>query len=108
MRDVKSSDEVDERETVEGVCQHNVTWEKISGMQRTEPTKYLDELYAFIQQYVIENVDQEFVCKSCGFQLNIKKYIIDGVFDDESQKFITYSMPMDIPIEDIREYEKYK
>jgi hypothetical protein len=68
----------------------------------------MDQLYSFIQQYVIENVDQEFVCKSCGTQLNIKKYIIDGTFDDATQKFVTYSMPMDIPLEDIPEYEKYK
>lgn len=99
---------VEEKEIAEGVCQHNISWEKISSIQKSNPKLYTDELYGFIQQYVIENVDQEFVCKSCGHQLNIKKYILDGVFDDDTQKFVTYSMPMEIPLEDIPEYEKFK
>lgn len=99
---------LEEKEIVEGICQHNVSWEKISSIQKSNPKQYTDELYGFIQQYVIENVEQEFVCKSCGHQLNIKKYIIDGVFDDDTQKFVTFSMPMEVPLEDIPEYEKFK
>ena len=99
---------IESKEIVEGICQHNVSWEKIASMQKTNPKLYTDELYRFIQQYVTENVDQEFVCKSCGYQLNIKKYIIDGVFDDDTQKFITYSMPMEVSLEDIPEYEKFR
>lgn len=98
----------EEKEIVEGICQHNVSWDKIASIQKSDPKLYTDELYGFIQQYVTENVDQEYVCKSCGYQLNIKKYIIDGVFDDDTQKFITYSMPMEVPLEDIPEYEKFK
>jgi len=93
---------------VDGICQHNITWEKISSLGKKNPKVYMDQLYAFVQQYVIENMEQDYVCKSCGTQLNIKKYIIDGTFDDATQKFITYSMPMDIPLEDMPEYEKYK
>lgn len=96
------------KEIVNAICHHGVQWEKISSLQKTDIKKYTNELYDFIQQYVIENVDQEYVCKSCGYQLNIKKYILDGVFDDDTQKFVTYSMPIDIPLEDIPEYEKYK
>lgn len=98
----------DEKEIVDGICQHNVSWDRISSIEKTNLKQYSDELYDFIQQYVIENVDQEYVCKSCGYQLNIKKYITDGVFDDDTQRFITYSMPMDVPLEDVQEYEKYK
>lgn len=95
-------------ENVDGICQHNVSWEKISGIQHKDPKLYLDILYVFIQQYVTENVDSEYICKSCGHQINIKKYITDGVFDDDTQKFVTYSAPMEVPLEDIPEYEKYK
>jgi hypothetical protein len=95
-------------ETIDAVCQHNITWEDIVILRKNEPNKYSQLLYNFIQQYVTENTDQEYVCKSCGFQLNIKKYIIDGKFDNDSQKFVPYSIPMDIAIEDILEYEKYK
>lgn len=98
----------EEKEIAEGICQHNISWDKISQIHKTNPKLYTDEMYGFIQQYVIENVDQEFVCKSCGHQLNIRKYITDGVFDDDTQKFVTFSMPMEVPLEDIQEYEKFK
>jgi hypothetical protein len=102
------SDVVVETEQVNGICQHNITWEMISYLRKSNPNKYGDLLYEFIQQYVIENTEQEFICKSCSAQLDIKKYIIDGVYDDDTQKFITFSMPMEVALEDIPEYEKFK
>lgn len=97
-----------EVESIEGVCQHNITWEYISALRRKNPGKYTDLLYEFIQQYVIENNDQDYVCKSCSTLLNIKKYIIDGEYDSDTQRFVTYSMPMEVALEDIPEYEKYR
>lgn len=95
-------------EVAEGVCQHNITWEYITSIRKKNPGKYTDLLYEFIQQYVVENSDQDYLCKSCGTLLNIKKYILDGEYDGDTQKFITYSMPMEVALEDIAEYEKYK
>jgi hypothetical protein len=97
-----------EEEVVSGVCQHNITWENIHSLRKTNPNKYADLLYEFIYQYVVENNEQEYICRSCGFQLNIKKFVTDGVFDDDSQRFITFSMPMEVPLESIPEYEKHK
>lgn len=96
-----------EYEEVRGICQHNITWENISALRKRDPNKYSDMLYAFIEQYVVENNEHEYICKSCGFQLNIKKFIIDSVFDDDTGRLIMLSMPMDVPLEDIPEYEKY-
>jgi hypothetical protein len=96
-----------EFEEVSGVCQHLITWENISELRKKNPNKYADMLYAFIEKYVVENNEHEYVCKSCGYQLNIKRYIIDGVYDDDTERFITFSMPMEVPLEDIPEYEKY-
>lgn len=107
-RQINTEKEIIENEQVEGVCQHNITWEHISSLRQKNPGKYTDLLYEFIQQYVIENNDQDYICKSCGTLLNIKKYIIDGEFDGDSQKFVTYSMPMEVPLEDIPEYEKFR
>ena len=97
----------EEKETVEGVCQHNITWDRLGYLKKENPKLFLDELYIFVQQYVVENVDHDYVCKSCGFFLNIKKYVADGSFDDDHH-FITYSTPLDTPLEDIPEYEKFK
>ena len=80
----------------------------LSELKKTDEKMFADELYSFIQTYVIENADHEYICKSCGFYLNIKKYIQDGKFDDDSKKFIVLGMTLDKPLEDIPEYEKYK
>jgi hypothetical protein len=97
-----------EIEEIEGVCQHNITWESISKFKKVNVSKYQDKIYEFIQNYVIENNEGEFVCKSCSTQIDVKKYVIDGTFDDDSNKFVTFSMPFDTPLEELPEYEKYK
>jgi hypothetical protein len=98
----------EEQEKIDGVCQHNITWDRLSELKKTDPKLFVEELYAFLQSYVVENSDHDYLCKSCGFFLNIKKYVQDGKYDDSSQRFIVYGMPLDTPLEDISEYEKYK
>ena len=61
----------------------------------------------FVQKYVVRNREEDFICRSCGTQVNIRNYVLDGSYDDEG-RFVSFSMPMDIPLEDIPEYEKYK
>lgn len=107
LSELNDEGEHEKIEKVEGICQHNITWDNIVAIKRSDPTRFSDEMYTFIQQYVFENAEKEYVCKSCGFYLNIKKYILDGVFDDDSQRFITYSMPMEVDLRDIPEYEKF-
>lgn len=103
---VDESGNIIEQDSVDGVCQHNITWEHINSVRKTDYSDYMRQLYNFIQQYVIENVHQDYICKSCGFYLDIKKYIQDGVFDDE-KGFITFSMPMETNLEDLPEYDKF-
>lgn len=97
-----------EAEKVGAICQHFVTWDNIVSIKKKSPTDYGNMLYDFINQYVMENNDQDYVCKSCGTQLNIKKYVTDGVYDKDTDRFMTFNMPMEIPLEEIPEYEKYK
>jgi hypothetical protein len=104
---VDESGKIIEEDTVEGVCQHNVSWGNISMTGKKDYSEYMKQLYEFIQQYVVENTQGEYVCKSCGFCLDIRKYIQDGVFDEE-KGFVTFSMPMEANIEDLPEYEAYQ
>src|SRR5690606_17325512 len=90
-----------------GICQHNVTWNYISKIQKSDIGKFSDALFQFTEQYVTETQEQEFVCKSCGYLLSIKKYITDGVYDDVSQKFVAFSTAIEIPLEETAEYAKY-
>lgn len=106
LTNVDESGKLIEVETINGVCQHNITWDNIHMTRQTNYSEFMKQLYNFIQQYVIENTNQEFICKSCGYYLDIRKYIQDGAFDDD-KGYITFSMPMETNLEDIPEYEKY-
>jgi hypothetical protein len=101
-------DKIIEEEQVEGVCQHNISWDHLNELKRYNKKLFLDELNKFVNNYVIVNIDNEYVCKSCGFYLNIKKYITDGKFDDSTQKFVVFATPLDEALEDLAGYEKFK
>nr|QBK88394.1 MAG: uncharacterized protein LCMiAC01_00580 [Mimivirus LCMiAC01] len=93
-------------EKYNAICQHNITWEKITALRKKNPNKYVEDLFNFISRYAIENDDGDFVCRSCGIEIDIQNYKNDGVFDD-SGRYITFNTPLNIPLENIREYEKY-
>jgi hypothetical protein len=106
LSEVEVTGKVIDVETVEGVCQHNITWDEISLVKRIDQSKYMKNMYDFIQQYVVEDTTGAYVCKSCGYYLDITRYITDGKFDDSSQKFVTFSMPMEVDIAALPEYRK--
>jgi hypothetical protein len=105
---IKEESEEGEEELNIGVCQHNISWENIFSLRKSNPNKYSDLLYEFILQYVIENNDGDYVCKSCGILVNLKKYILDGAYDSDTNRYITFSTPMDVLLEDLPEYEKFR
>lgn len=104
--DKKEEIELTEIEKTQAICQHFITWEKMSEIRKTDPNKFSTELFSFINKYVIER-GTDYICKSCGTKVNIQNYVSDGVFDENGQ-YITFSMPLSVPIEEIPEYEKYK
>ena len=98
----------DTEEHINAVCQHIISWDKISEIKKINASIFTDLVYEFIQQYVEISSGLEYICKSCRSPINIKKYILDGSFDDSTQMYITFSIHMDINIEDLPEYEKFK
>lgn len=91
----------------DAVCQHYITWDNIIAIRKKDPNKSNELLFNFFQQYVMKNHEEDFVCKSCSAQINMKNYVLDGSYDDEG-RFVSYSMPMDVNLEDIPEYSKFK
>lgn len=89
------------------ICQHNLAWDQLVGARRTNISKFPDMLYDFISQYVVKNYEDDYICRSCSTLVNLKDYVTDGSFDSEG-KFVSYSVPFDVPIEDIPEYTKFK
>lgn len=101
-------EEKTDAEKANAICQHFLSWDNLMAIRKKHPNKYSDQLYEFINQYVLENNEKEYVCKSCSTQLNIKKYITDGYYDRKTDKFLTFTMPLTVFLEDIPEYEKYR
>ena len=104
--------EIDENEDVKEYmnarCQHNVSWDKISLLRKENHLLFSKLTYSFMQQYVEISETTEYRCKSCKSPLDIKKFINDGMFDNASQSFVTFSVHMDVNIEDLPEYEKFR
>jgi hypothetical protein len=99
--------ELIEKDVVIGVCQHNISWDELSRLHGTDQNEHARKLYMFIQKYAIVNTQQQLVCKSCGFCINIQKYVQDGNFDEETKRFVTSSMPLEMNLEEIPEYIKF-
>lgn len=89
------------------MCQHNLAWDQLVGARRSNISKFPDMLYNFITQYVIKNYENDYICRSCSTLVDLRDYVTDGSFDSDG-RFVSYSVPFDVPIEDIPEYAKYK
>ena len=100
-------EEVDDVIKYNAICQHNITWDNIMAIRKKNPNKFSEIIYEFFQQYVEQNHEGIYICKSCKTELNIQNYVLDGTYDDDA-KFVPLGTPMSVPIEEIREYEKYK
>lgn len=93
------------KEIINGICQHNISWSDLNIIRKKDYANYHKRLYDYIQQYVILNTLEEYICKSCGYLIDIDRFIQDGVFDGE-RGFVTFTMPMDTNLEDIEEYAR--
>lgn len=91
----------------DAICQHNITWEKMMILRRKFPTKFMEELYSFMDKYVIISEEQEYICKSCSILLPIKQFVQDGVYDNDQGRFVTFYTQIDTAFEELPEYEKY-
>lgn len=93
---------------IDARCQHIIYWDYIISLKKKDPVKYSNLLFEFIKRYVEENSNYEFICKSCGGLINLRKFVYDGVLDGTSGEIIPINIPLDTPLEEIFEYEKYK
>lgn len=95
-------------EYVKAVCQHIISLDKITEIKKYNETLYSRLIYEYTQQYVEMDPNQNYICKSCKSDINIKRYIIDGAFDNKTQQFIPLTISITSYIEDLPEYDKYK
>uniref|UniRef100_A0A6C0H000 Uncharacterized protein n=1 Tax=viral metagenome TaxID=1070528 RepID=A0A6C0H000_9ZZZZ len=104
--------EIQEEETItkedelllNATCQHTITFGKIMMIRNKDPSLFDQALYEFIKKYKKDNVEGEFICKSCSQLLDIKKFIADtfqgGIF--------TLNLSTSTkPLEELSKYEKF-
>lgn len=89
------------------ICQHFKSWEDMIMLRRNQPNVFSDLLYDFINKYAVVDSQNDYVCKSCGSQIDLKNYVMDGTYSDDG-KFVALGTAMEIPLAEIPEYEKYK
>tara|TARA_Y100000780_G_scaffold126423_1_gene113737 strand:- start:1661 stop:6595 length:4935 start_codon:yes stop_codon:yes gene_type:complete len=106
--EVDMKEEITEAEKVGAKCQHFVSWEKITAIRKNNPSEFSERLFEFIQQYLMESFAGKYVCKSCSTELDLQKYVTDGVYDRSTGSFVTFTSNVDTPLEDIPKYEKYR
>ena len=69
--------------------------------------KFISQLlFEFFKQYIEVNKENEFVCKSCGHLMKIKKYVA-GVYDSGSILIPSMNISGNMELEELREYEKF-
>lgn len=96
------------------ICQHNIEWKQIRLMHtKGASSEFLNitllntKISAFIDKYVANTDDNDFICKSCSDLINIKHYIKDGYFDNSQQKYVSFYVPLDVELESLPEYSTY-
>lgn len=88
------------------ICQHNIDWMFLSKIKNTDPNKHTLLLYNYVEKYVMQNNENEYICKSCKQLLDIQNFL-SNTFDGGSEGFdIVLSSTR--PLEDIYEYSKFK
>lgn len=86
-------------------CQHIVTWNKIKTLRTSAPNKFNDRLHSFFKEFVVENLDREFICKSCSETIDAKRYIAD--WTSSTEEGITMTLMLHTSLENMSEYERY-
>jgi len=86
------------------LCQHQISWNNINIHKKKDPNKFTQLLFEFTKKFVVENKDNDFICKSCSQLVDIKSYIGDSF---ENASGLSISVSLETSLENIAEYEKY-
>lgn len=99
-----------DNKTISGLdlrCKHENEWNELRHLMKVNLNKYNEAATKFMDIYALETTELDFVCKICGQVLPVKQFVQDGTFDNNTQKFITAYVPLDIPLQEMNEYKKY-
>lgn len=89
------------------ICLHYVKWRNITKMSKLKTDEFSQAIVDFGKQYVKENKQGDYICKSCNEMLSIKKYIFQGTYNEELDTFLTTDIITNEKLHKIPKYEKY-
>lgn len=103
------NNEIEFSSMINATCQHRIILQKLSSYENTRNPNYSDNMYAFIQQYIKINYNQDFICKSCGNNVNeLKNHVLDGIYNNILQRYEGFSINITDSVEDMPEYAKFR
>jgi len=85
-------------------CQHLIDWNKINSLKMNNINLQKELLYKFVKKYVMTNLEDEYICKSCKQYLDVKNYLVN---DYDGTTGIDLVVNNKKKLSDIKEYEKY-
>ena len=88
------------------MCYHYIKWNEINKLSKKNDT-FNQEVFNFVKKYVKTNVNNDFVCKSCGELLNLKKFVYEGTYVEELDTFLTTNLAVTGNLFDIPKYKKF-
>ena len=89
------------------ICQHYVKWRNINRMSK-KTDDFNQFVFDFVKQYVKLDQKGEYICKSCNDVLQLKKLVVEGTYVEELDTFLTTSMAVNLELEEIPKYAKFK
>lgn len=83
------------------ICQHYISWNNIDYNNS-------NDIYEFMDMFVSYDNQNNYICSSCGAQIDLKKYVNETVYSNGTQNQHLMDVLVNTNIEDIYEYTKYK
>ena len=86
----------------EPICNHYIKWARIKG-NKTDDFNQL--VFDFVKKYVTQNEHGDYMCKSCGDMLQLKKYVYETTYNKETDTFMTTSLAVNERLEKLPKYK---
>lgn len=91
----------------DAICNHYIEWNNIKKISNKDINLKNQLIFDFVKKYVKENDNKDYVCKSCGEMLKLKKYVFEGTYVKELDIFLTTSLATHQKLEEIPKYSKF-
>lgn len=98
-----------EEEYFKPICHHYIKWNNINKKQKNnlKNEDLNQEIFNFVKKYVKQNDNDDYICKSCGEVLNLKKFVKEGTYIKEKDTFLTTSLAVNFELKKIPKYANY-